>query len=67
MMNQSFGFSDKVAIVTGGASGIGKAISQELLRRGASVVVADRQSGTGLAWLSEITERAWARRGRIDE
>lgn len=49
MMNQSAVYSDKVAIVTGGASGIGKAISQELLGRGASVVVADRQSGTGPA------------------
>jgi NAD(P)-dependent dehydrogenase (short-subunit alcohol dehydrogenase family) len=33
--------SDKVAIVTGGGSGIGEAVSRELARRGARVVVAD--------------------------
>ena len=34
-------FKDKVAIVTGAASGIGKALSGELARRGAVVVMAD--------------------------
>ena len=34
-------FSNKVAIVTGGASGIGEACAQLFARRGASVVVAD--------------------------
>jgi len=35
-------FRDKVAIVTGGGTGIGKAISEELLTLGASVVIASR-------------------------
>jgi NADP-dependent 3-hydroxy acid dehydrogenase YdfG len=34
-------FKDKVAIVTGAASGIGKALSEELCRRGAIVVLTD--------------------------
>jgi NAD(P)-dependent dehydrogenase (short-subunit alcohol dehydrogenase family) len=34
-------FNNRVAIVTGGASGIGRALCEELVRRGATVVAAD--------------------------
>ncbi len=34
-------FEDKVAIVTGAASGIGRALTQELAARGANVIAAD--------------------------
>ena len=37
--------SEKVAIVTGGGSGIGEGLCRELARRGARVVVADINSG----------------------
>ena len=34
-------FRGKIAIVTGGASGIGKALAEELGKQGAKVIVAD--------------------------
>ncbi|HJZ01546.1 MAG TPA: SDR family NAD(P)-dependent oxidoreductase, partial [Streptosporangiaceae bacterium] len=36
--------NEKVAIVTGGGSGIGEGLCRELARRGARVVVADIES-----------------------
>jgi len=41
--------SDQVAIVTGGATGIGRSIASELARAGASVVIADTQGAVAAA------------------
>lgn len=38
-------FADKIAMVTGGASGIGRALTQQLAGRGATVIVCDVNAG----------------------
>jgi NAD(P)-dependent dehydrogenase (short-subunit alcohol dehydrogenase family) len=52
----------KIAIVTGGGSGIGEAVSQELARRGATVVVADINSGDA----SRVAEAIARQGGRAE-
>lgn len=47
-------FNGAVAIITGGASGIGTALGRELVRRGSEVVLADRQIDLAEQVASEI-------------
>jgi NAD(P)-dependent dehydrogenase (short-subunit alcohol dehydrogenase family) len=49
--------TDKVAIVTGGANGIGRAIAEALAAQGAWVLVADVDEPGGQAVVGEIHER----------
>lgn len=62
-------YTGKVALVTGGASGIGKALAMALSARGADVIIADRQNdpahevaaalpGTGLAIPCDLSDPA---------
>ena len=50
-------FDGAVAIITGGASGIGRALSEALGRRGASIVLADRQMALAQEVAAGIRER----------
>jgi NAD(P)-dependent dehydrogenase (short-subunit alcohol dehydrogenase family) len=57
MSNIKFNFTDKVVIVTGGASGIGKAAVRMFAEAGANVVVVDTDRPGGKAVASECGER----------
>jgi len=52
--------SDRVAIVTGGGSGIGAACAKSLLRAGAHVVIADRSLAAAQAVCKELGPRSTA-------
>jgi len=47
-------FENKTALVTGGSRGIGRAIAETLARRGATVVIADRQLELAQATAAEL-------------
>ena len=59
-------FAGKVAVITGGASGIGKGIVHALLSRGASVVVADIEQGVLDATVAELSPLGALRGVRCD-
>ncbi|UNK69489.1 3-hydroxybutyrate dehydrogenase [Microbacterium sp. H1-D42] len=48
------------AVITGGASGIGRACAEEVARRGAHVVIADLNAEAASAVASELGGEAWA-------
>lgn len=56
VMQQQSPLKGKVAVVTGGASGIGKAVCQTLVAHGAAVVVADISPESGHALAKALNE-----------
>lgn len=60
-------FTDQVAIVTGGATGLGKAIAQRLAVEGARVVIFDANGVQGEAAVAEIGAPAIARQVDISD
>jgi NAD(P)-dependent dehydrogenase (short-subunit alcohol dehydrogenase family) len=57
----------KVAVVTGGANGIGRATVERFVAEGAQVVVADIDSGTGEALAASLGEAAAFRRTDVSD
>lgn len=54
-----------VAIITGGASGIGRAIGEELASRGCEVVLADRQHDLAIKVAEDIVAKGGRARGAL--
>ena len=56
---------DRVAVITGAASGMGKATALRFLAEGASVVMADYNAETGAAALGDAVEQGFGERSRF--
>ncbi|WP_079213655.1 SDR family NAD(P)-dependent oxidoreductase [Brucella pituitosa] len=53
-MLRDFELTDKLAVITGGAKGIGRAIAQLFVEAGATVIITDRDEAAGKAAVAEL-------------
>ena len=58
--------NNKVAVVTGGASGLGRAAAQELSDRGATLVIIDMNAEAGAKAVTELLAAKGLKRGEND-
>jgi len=58
-LQELLNLSGKVAIVTGGAKGIGQGIAYRLAEAGAKVLIADMDEATGQKTAAELTSKGW--------
>lgn len=56
-MTQTGNLKNKVAVVTGGAKGIGRAVVTALVERGATVVVGDLLDKEGQALVDDLNSK----------
>jgi NAD(P)-dependent dehydrogenase (short-subunit alcohol dehydrogenase family) len=66
MMATIYDFRDRVAVVTGGAQGIGRAIAERLLRGGATVWLWDRDAALAQATAAELSAIGPASAAAVD-
>src|SRR6195952_684637 len=64
MVNQLFNLTGKVALITGGSKGLGKAMARGLAEAGADIVIASRHEDELQFALGEILEGT-GRRGKF--
>ncbi len=60
-MNDLFDLTGRVALITGGSKGLGKAMARGMAMAGADVVISSRHEAELQAAMEEIGERTHAR------